>query len=140
MPSRSALRNLLSLRAGVRGGWSSAARRTVVAAVLAAPFVTIFAGETLNLYGPNRISDLAARYGGNCGIKYFQFSEKLAEKCVGLAACSFPLGAANLEDTGDACARDFLVEWWCSQDRHFHVSGLSAPTRGSTAELSCAVK
>jgi peptidoglycan/LPS O-acetylase OafA/YrhL len=140
MPSRRALRNLLSLRAGVCGGWGSVARRTVVAAVLAAPFVAILAGETLNLYGPNRISDLAARFGGNCGIKYFQFSEKLAEKCVGLAACSFPFGAANLEDTGDACAQDFLVEWWCTQDRRFHVSSLPAPTKGSTVELSCAVK
>jgi peptidoglycan/LPS O-acetylase OafA/YrhL len=140
MPSRRALRNLLSLGAGVCGRWRGV-RRTVVAAVLAAPFVVILAGETLNLYGPNRISDLAARYGGNCGTKYFQFSEKLSEKCVGLASCSFPVGTANLDDAGEVCVRDFLVEWWCSQDnRRFHVSSLAAVAGGSTVELSCAVE
>lgn len=137
LPARTKLRVLLS-RSPEQGGFRP--RDAVVAAIVLAPIAAIAWGEIAPRLGPQRILDVAARYGGSCGVTGFHDSRAVAAACKDRLICTYKVDVRVLGDPAGGCPKDFFVIWKCSGAPGMNHQ-LAIPAEagfGSVAHLSCA--
>ena len=139
MPARMWLRRHLSIPA-VHGTRIYAARHVVVVVIFIAPIATALSSRvTFSHPYPDTISDVAARYGGSCGVQPFAASAAVATACLGKTACDYTVDARILGDPANGCGKDFLVVWRCASSangRHRLLLPAEAGL-GSVAHLAC---
>jgi hypothetical protein len=86
------------------------------------------------------IKVIAATYGRNCGARYGNVTNHLAEICDGKATCEYVIDFGVLGDPARGCAKDYFAEWECGRDPQRGVMRVGPEATGAGIVLRCPVR
>ncbi len=103
-------------------------------------------GRRVFVFGPEErrgghIRVMAATYGKNCGVRYGNVTNHLAEVCNGRAVCEYIIDFRVIGDPAPGCAKDYVAEWECGHDPERGVINVPADAGfGTKIVLRCPVR
>lgn len=83
------------------------------------------------------ISVTTATYGANCGVPAGNSTQAIAAVCNGQAICNYTVDYTVLGDPASGCAKDFIVEYSCSDGVALTATADPEAGFGSVVTLSC---
>lgn len=88
--------------------------------------------------GGNGIRVVSGTYGGGtCRQPRGNRTAELAQACDGSNRCSYNIDARVIGDPAFGCAKDYVAEWTCGQDRSIRQSRVSPEADRHSVVLEC---
>jgi len=87
------------------------------------------------------IKVLSGTYGGNCGVRLGNVTDRLIAACDGRTTCEYTVDVRTLGDPAPGCLKDYVAEWQCGNNpQRAGVTASPEAGVGKTIVLKCPIK